>query len=87
MQRLREKITQVHAATVVPCLGFFAVVAPILVPAVFGPRWTPAVQPARILCIAGVSCCVVTGTGPLMIAVGRARTLVWWNASELVVTD
>ena len=85
MHRLREKITQVHAATIVPCLGFFLVVAPIAVPMVFGPRWAPAVEPARILAIAGVLAAVVTGTGPLMIAAGRARTLVWWNATELVV--
>ena len=85
MQRLREKITQVHAATIVPCLGFFVVVAPLLVPAILGPRWEPVVQPARIFCISGVFAAVLTGTGPLMIAVGRARTLVWWNACELVV--
>jgi PST family polysaccharide transporter len=85
MQRLREKITQVHAATVVPCLGFFVVVAPVAVPAVFGEQWAAVVEPARILTIAGVFSALLTGTGPLMVAAGRAWTLVWWNAGELAV--
>jgi PST family polysaccharide transporter len=84
MQRLRNKITQVHAATIVPCLGFFVVVAPLAVPAVFGARWTPVVEPARILAIVGVFSALMTGTGPLLVAAGRAWTLVWWNAAELV---
>ena len=85
MRRLRAKITQVHAATIVPCLGFFVVVAPTVVPALFGKSWTPVVEPARILAIVGVIAALLTGTGPLMIAAGRARTLVWWNASEVLM--
>jgi PST family polysaccharide transporter len=84
MQRLRNKITRVHAATIVPCLGFFVVVAPVAVPAVFGVRWTPVVEPARILAIVGVFTALMTGTGPLLVAAGRAWTLVWWNGGELL---
>ncbi len=84
MQRLRNRITRVHAATIVPCLGFFVVIAPYAVPAVFGVRWTPVVEPARILSIAGVLAALVTGTGPLLVAAGRAWTLVWWNGAELI---
>ena len=45
LRRLHERATRVHAAVVVPLLAVLIVIAPVLVPWLFGDRWRPAVLP------------------------------------------
>ena len=81
----RARIVRVHAAVILPMLGAFVALAPLVVPWLFGEAWEPAVVPAQIMAVAGMANAVTTGTGPLMIAVGKPGALVRWSLLELAV--
>jgi O-antigen/teichoic acid export membrane protein len=85
LQRVRTRIVRAHATVLVPLLGAFIVFAPVLVPWLFGAAWEPTVRPAQILAVAGMSDAIVTGVGPLMIAVGRPGALLRWNLLVLAI--
>lgn len=84
LRRLRLRIVRVHATVLVPLLGLFVPLAPVAIPAVFGPTWEPAVLPAQIMAVAGVAHALVTGIGPLLVSLGRPGILLAWNLGELV---
>ena len=73
LRRLHERATRVHAAVVVPLLAIFIVVAPVLIPWMFGPRWAPSVVPAQILAVAGMIAAILTGYPQVMLAVGQPQ--------------
>lgn len=79
LRALRRRVTRVHAAIIWPLLALLIVLAPELVPWLFGERWEPAVAPAQILAVAGMQNAVAAGTGPLLLAAGRPRALLRWN--------
>ena len=83
--RLRMKIVRLHAIVIIPLLSAFVVVAPIAIPFIFGAAWEPAVVPAQIMAIAGIGHALLTGTGPLMVAIGRPGVLLVSNAGSFVV--
>lgn len=84
LRRLRMRIVRVHASVIVPLLAAFVGLAPVVIPWVYGSKWEPAVVPAQIMAVAGIGNALVTGTGPLMIAIGRPGILLAWNLVELV---
>ncbi len=84
LRQLRMRIVRVHAIVLVPLLAGFAAFAPVLIPFLFGPAWSPAIVPAQIMAIAGIGHALVTGTGPLLVAIGRPGLLLTWNLVELV---
>jgi PST family polysaccharide transporter len=79
LREMHERATRVHAAAIVPMLGTLIVVAPVLIPLVFGPRWEPSVAPAQILAVAGMVAAVLTGYPQVMLAVGKPRLLLGFN--------
>ncbi len=83
-RRFRNSIVRMHATIILPLLATFIVIAPDVIPFLYGDEWTPVVRPAQILAIAGMSYAITTGTGPVMLALGRARALLNWNLCELV---
>jgi len=85
LRRFRRRIVRTHAVVVVPLMCFFIAIAPELVPRVYGGAWRGAVGPAQIMAVAGMAYSIATGTGPLMVAVGKPRALLVWNLCELVL--
>ncbi|MCW3015527.1 MAG: oligosaccharide flippase family protein [Solirubrobacterales bacterium] len=85
LRAMHERATRVHAVVVFPLLAMLAVSAPVLVPTVFGPAWTPAVGPAQILCLAGMIAAILTGYPQVMLAIGRPRALLTFNATVVVL--
>ena len=79
----RTRIVRLHAAVIIPLLASFIALAPVVVPWLFGAAWAPAVPPAQIMAVAGMAYAVATGTGPLMIAIGKPGALVRWSLCEL----
>lgn len=79
LRAIRTRIVRGHAAVLVPLLALFIAVAPVAIPWLFGPAWEPSVRPAQILAVAGMADAVLTGIGPLMIALGRPNALLRWN--------
>lgn len=85
LRGMRTRIVRTHATVLIPVLATFVGVAPLLIPWLFGETWEPTVAPAQILAVAGMADAVMTGTGPLMVAIGRPGALTWWNLGQLAV--
>jgi len=85
VRNLRARITRVHAVTLFPVLALYVFAAPTLVPALLGNRWADAVEPSQYLAVAGVVSVVLTGTGPLVLGLGRPRSLLAWELSQLLI--
>lgn len=85
LRMIRRRIVRLNAITVFPLLAFFVVVAPVLVPWLFGARWEPAVILAQILAIAGMAGTMKNTIDPLILATGRPRPLMVFNICEVAV--
>ncbi len=59
--------------------------APYIVPLLFGDAWIPAVEPTQILALAGMLAAVLTGYSQVMLAIGKPRRLMWFNIGRLVL--
>jgi lipopolysaccharide exporter len=84
MRALRARIVRAHATIIFPMLGCLIATAPALIPWLLGPRWEPAVTPTQLLAVAGMLAAVMTGMGPLILAVGKPKALLTWDALCLV---
>ena len=85
MRQMRLRIARMQAAIVFPLLTIFILVAPDVVPWLLGPAWTPSVVPAQILAGVGMIISVQAGIGPVLLAAGKARLVLAWNAASVVV--
>ena len=81
---LRTK--RLSAAILAPAFLGMLVVAPDLVPVVFGDRWRPATHVLELLCVAGVAHSLVTLNWSVLQAAGKAGTLLRLNIFVSVVT-
>jgi O-antigen/teichoic acid export membrane protein len=79
MRALRARIVRVHATVLFPLLALLIALAPEALPWLLGPAWEPAVVPTQILAVAGMTAALMTGVGPLMLALGRPKALLYWN--------
>jgi lipopolysaccharide exporter len=79
MRALRARIVRVHATILFPLLALLIALAPAALPWLLGPAWEPAVVPTQILAVAGMTAALMTGVGPLMLALGRPKALLYWN--------
>jgi O-antigen/teichoic acid export membrane protein len=80
IRRIRIRIVRTHATVLIPLLAILVGVAPDLIPFVFGDQWDDAVLPTQLLAVSGMFVATMTGTGPLLLALGRPRLLLGWNA-------
>lgn len=85
LRAIHDRIVRTHATVLLPLLAVFIGAAPVLVPWLFGPTWTPAVVPAQIMAVAGMAEAIIAGIGPLMVAVGRPGVLLRLNLVVLAV--
>jgi O-antigen/teichoic acid export membrane protein len=85
LRKIRRRIVRLNATTVFPLLAFFIVVAPVLVPWLFGARWEPAVVLAQILAVAGMATTMKNTIDPLILATGRPRPLMYFNIVEVAL--
>lgn len=85
LRDLRAKMTSAHTTLLLPYPMLLIVLAPVLVPAVFGAVWEPAVVPTQILAFAGMTAIVAAGTSPLIQALGRPGAMVLFTTLELAV--
>jgi O-antigen/teichoic acid export membrane protein len=85
LRRLHERAARVHAAVLFPLLTTLIVLAPVLIPFVFGPNWEASIRPAQILAVAGMIAAVLTGYPQVMLAVGRPKALLRFNIVMVAV--
>lgn len=82
---LHERVARLHAVLIFPFLATGAVLAPVLVPLVFGPQWRAAIPATEILAVAGACAAVRTGYPQLMLALNKAKALLWFTVASVVL--
>lgn len=85
LRAMHERAARVHAAIIFPALASLIVLAPVLVPFLFGSAWEPAVKPTQVLALAGMTAAVLTGYSQVMLAIGRPRPLLLFNIGRLTL--
>lgn len=85
LRAMHERAARVHAAIIFPLLASLMVLAPVLIPLLFGSAWTPSVAPTQVLALAGMLAAILTGYSQVMLALGRPRPLLLFNVARLAV--
>jgi PST family polysaccharide transporter len=68
-----------------PVLVLLAIMAPVLVPFLFGPKWNPAVVPAQILALGGASTIIFNAVKTVFMAGGRSGALIVLGWTQFIV--
>jgi O-antigen/teichoic acid export membrane protein len=79
LRAMHLRATRVLAATIFPAQALLIVLAPLLIPFMYGANWEPAVLPAQILAVGGMIAAALTGYPQVMLAVGRPKRLLQFN--------
>jgi PST family polysaccharide transporter len=82
---LRRRMVRLLTMTVFPLLVGLVVLAPVVVPWIFGPAWEPAVLPTQLLAGAGAATVVIDAVGTVFMATGRSRALLGFGVAHFVV--
>jgi O-antigen/teichoic acid export membrane protein len=88
-EALRKRMVGVLTVVLFPLLVLLALEAPVLVPWLFGQRWTAAVVPTQILAVGGAATLVIDTAGAALMASGRARAVMgfgWGHFLAYAVT-
>jgi lipopolysaccharide exporter len=79
---LRKRMTRLLAVILFPGLAVLAIVAPVVIPALFGPAWAASVVPTQVLCLGGAATLVIDAAGTTLMAAGRARAMLGYGAAH-----
>jgi O-antigen/teichoic acid export membrane protein len=82
---LRLRIVRLLTVAVFPLLAGLVVLAPVVIPWVFGPTWESAVVPTQVLTVAGAATLVIDAVGATLMAAGRARALLAYGWAHFAV--
>lgn len=82
---LRQRMVQLLTVVLFPLLAILFLLAPVLVPWLFGPEWEAAVVPTQILVLGGAATVVIDACGSSLMAVGRTRALLGYGVAHFVV--
>ena len=85
MLALRRRMVQLLTVVLFPLLLTLVLLAPTVVPWLFGPAWEPAVLPTQILAAGGAAVLVTDAVGSALQAAGRARALLGYGVAHFVV--
>jgi O-antigen/teichoic acid export membrane protein len=85
MFAMRRRMVRLLTVVLFPVLTLLAILAPTLVPWLFGPDWEPAVVPTQILAIAGASTVVIDAVGTVLMASGRTRAMLGYGVAHFAV--
>jgi lipopolysaccharide exporter len=85
MFALRNRMVRLLTVVLFPLLGLLVLLAPVVVPWLFGPEWTPAVVPTQILAAGGAATLTIDATGSALQAAGRARAMLGYGVAHFAV--
>ena len=85
MFALRRRMVRLLTVVLFPLLTLLALLAPVLVPWLFGPAWEPAVLPTQILAGAGAATVVIDAVGTVLMAAGRSRAMLGYGIAHFAV--
>jgi len=84
LTQLYRSMIRLLTIVIFPILVLLAITAPVAVPFLFGPRWTPTVLPVQILALGGAATLVINAVGMVFMATGRARALLGYGVAHFV---
>lgn len=79
-------ILKAISAIILPSMILVALLAPTLVPLVFGQKWVLAIPIMQILAIVAVMQALISPVGQLMKALNRPDWLLWWSIGFTIIT-
>jgi O-antigen/teichoic acid export membrane protein len=82
---LRRRMVQLQTVVLFPLLAMLLLLAPVVIPWLFGPAWEPAVLPTQVLVLGGAASLVINACGPPLMAAGRARAVLGYGVAHFVV--
>jgi O-antigen/teichoic acid export membrane protein len=82
LHALRRRMVQLMTVVLFPLLVMLAMLAPVIVPWAFGPRWEPAVLPTQVLALGGAAVLVTDAVGAALMAAGRSRALLGYGVAH-----
>ena len=82
MAALRTQMVRLLTLTLFPLLVLLAIVAPVLVPWLFGKAWAPAALPTQILALGGAATLVIDSVGATLMAAGRPIALLLYGCAH-----
>jgi O-antigen/teichoic acid export membrane protein len=85
MLALRRRMVRLLTVVVFPLLAMLVLLAPEVIPWLFGPAWEPAVVPTQILAAGGAATLVTDTVGSALQAAGRAGALLGYGVAHFVV--
>jgi PST family polysaccharide transporter len=85
MFALRRRMVRMLTMVVFPLLVALVLLAPVVVPWLFGPAWEPAVLPTQLLAGAGAATVVIDAVGTVFMATGRSRALLGFGVAHFIV--
>jgi lipopolysaccharide exporter len=86
LREMRTRLLRVNTTLIFPLLALLVVLAPDVVPWIFGPEWSGAVAPAQVLVVAGLATILLAGIDAPLMAVGRPGALAVFNVLMVVGT-
>ena len=85
MLALRRRMVHLQTVVIFPLLVALLVLAPTVVPWLFGSDWEGAVLPTQILVAGGAASLVINAAGSALMAEGRAKALLGYGVAHFVV--
>jgi lipopolysaccharide exporter len=82
---LRGRMVRMETLVLFPALTILPIVAPVLIPWLFGDQWRSAIVPTQILAIGGAATLVIDTVGTGLMATGRSRALLGYGWGHFVV--
>jgi lipopolysaccharide exporter len=82
---IRRRMVQLLTVVLFPLLVLLVLLAPTVVPWLFGPAWEPAVVPTQVLAAGGAATLVIDGVGSALMAEGRSRALLGFGVAHFAV--
>jgi O-antigen/teichoic acid export membrane protein/HEAT repeat protein len=86
LREMRTRLLRVNTTLVFPLLALLIVLAPDIVPWVYGPDWGGAVKPTQVLAVAGMWTILIVGMDAPLMAVGRPGALATFNVVMMTST-
>jgi PST family polysaccharide transporter len=83
MRHARGRILRVQSIVLFPLLATLIILAPEVVPFVFGGEWEDAVFPTQVLAVAGMATIAASTGAGLAFAAGKGRPLFYFNFVQL----
>jgi O-antigen/teichoic acid export membrane protein len=84
LREIRTRLLRVNTTLIFPLLALLIVLAPDVVPWIYGSDWTGAVAPTQVLAVAGMWAILLAGIDAPLMAVGRPGALAMFHIAMVI---